>query len=321
MPVVAIDLGGTKLASAVFSEDGTILHEETIPIQKSGGDYVAGLILHQAENLISQQQRLGEEITSIGIAVPGIYYENRGTVWVPNIDGWENYPLCNYLESKIKSIKIRIDSDRACYIMGEAWQGGAKGCRHAVYLAVGTGIGAGIMIDGKVLRGANDIAGAIGWMALEKPYKDEFKSCGCFESRASGEGIALTAKTLIESDSKYNGVLKAKPLNSVTSHDVFQAYEQNDPIAHASIQLAIELWGMSIANLVSLFNPEKIILGGGVFGPATRFIPDIIAEAKKWAQPISINKVSIEASQLGIKAGLYGAGLLALGNTKILPHA
>ena len=213
-----------------------------------------------------------------------------------------------------KKIPVTIDSDRACYILGESWQGNAKQCRDAIFLAVGTGIGAGILINGNVLRGAHDIAGAIGWMALKKPFIDEYIQCGCFENYASGEGIAKTARKILKETHDYSGQLQNKPLAKITSHDVFVAYENNDPVAIKVIKEAVEFWGMAAANLVSLFNPEKIIFGGGVFGPAVALIPSIRAEAIQWAQPISIKKVSFESSALGNDAGVYGAGYLALKN-------
>ena len=97
-----------------------------------------------------------------------------------------------------------------------------------------------------------------------------------------------------------------------SARDVFAAYERGDPVAKEVITQAVEFWGMAVANLVSLFNPEKIIFGGGVFGPAAQFLGDIYAEARKWAQPISIKQVKLQASKLGGDAGLYGAGCLAL---------
>jgi glucokinase len=179
---------------------------------------------------------------------------------------------------------------------------------------VGTGIGAGILINGNVLRGAHDIAGAIGWMALKKPFNNEYIHCGCFEHYASGEGIAKTARRFLKETIGYAGELKNKPLAEINSHDVFTAYENNDPLAIKVIEMCIEFWGMAAANLVSLFNPEKIIFGGGVFGAAIPLIPAIKTEAAKWAQPLSIKQVSFESSALGSDAGVYGAGYLALKN-------
>jgi glucokinase len=120
------------------------------------------------------------------------------------------------------------------------------------------------------------------------------------------------ARTILKEESTYAGELKNRNPEEITSYDVFTAYEYRDPVAVKVIELCIEFWGMAVANLVSLFNPEKIIMGGGVFGPAIPLIPAIREEALKWAQPVSIYQVSIEPSALSGEAGVYGAGFLAL---------
>ena len=211
-----------------------------------------------------------------------------------------------------QKIKICIDSDRTCSILGELWMGTAQNCNDAIFLAVGTGIGAGILANGKIVRGFSNAAGAIGWLALDKPFKSKYVSHGCLEYHASGEGIARITREYLEEDNSYNGVLKSKPLKELSSHDVFKAQATGDSIAEKALNQAIEFWGMTIANLVSLFNPEKIILGGGMFGPGLKFKDKILCEARKWAQPLSIKQVRLEESALGSDAALFGAGHLAL---------
>ena len=312
MPLLAIDLGGTKLAFAVFSQKGDLLREEKITLNKRKGADVGKLISKTvAENLAIQKDK-DEEIEAIGISVPGIYHKNEGTVWAPNIEGWEKYQLLKEIGSVAGNIPVIIDSDRTCYILGEWWMGVAQNCSDAIFLAVGTGIGAGILTGGKILRGANDIAGAIGWMALERPFQHHYKDTGCFESRASGEGIPKMARKILSEKKEYDGLMKTKSLNTLTALDVFEAYEKEDAIAKEVLRHCIELWGMAVANLISLFNPEKIIFSGGVFGPALKFLEAIYSEAKKWAQPISISQVELQGSALGNEAGLYGAAYLAL---------
>ncbi len=303
MKALAIDLGGTKLATAVFSHDGSIVERAVYPLESRSGAAVGAMIT----TAVQQMQPHG--FNAIGVAVPGISRRQTGTVWAPNIPGWDDYPLLAELRAVAGDIPINIEGDRSCYIMGEAWQGRAQGCSNAIYLAVGTGIGAGILADGRLLHGAADISGAIGWMALQRPFQHEYVSCGCFESMASGEGIAKAARALIVKDGNYKGMLQQA---DIQAKDVFAAYDENDRIAIAVINQCIELWGMAAANLVSLFNPEKIIFGGGVFGPATQFIPAITAEAARWAQPVSMGQVKIEAAALQSDAGLYGAAYLAL---------
>jgi glucokinase len=311
MTVLGIDLGGTKLALAVFSEQGSLVREETAMLAGRTGSDVGAIICEHVSKFLTEQ-KAGDEICSIGACVPGISYRDTGRVWAPNIPGWDDYPLRDELQRVVKGIPVSVDSDRACYILGESWKGNAKGCRDAIYLAVGTGIGAGILVDGKVLRGAHDIAGAVGWMALDRPFSEKYAESGCFESQASGEGIAKLAREILSTTQNYDGVLKGIPPGEITASDIFEAYNNGDSIAADVVHRCIELCGMAVANLVSIFDPEKIILGGGVFGPAVRFIPEIRAEAAKWAQPISMKRVSVEPSALGNRAGLYGAGLLAM---------
>lgn len=311
---LGIDLGGTKIAGALFNANGIVSHKQVFYLADKTGRQVGEQISTLIHHFVAWAEERDLEIESVGIAVPGIYYSKTGKVWAPNIPGWDNYPLyaelADYLEAK--NIGLRIDSDRACYILGEAWKGAAQGCRDAIFLAVGTGIGAGILVDGRILRGANDIAGAIGWLAVTGPYLPGYETYGCFEYHASGEGIARMARAVLaEKQASFKGAQSELP-DQLTAKHVFDAYHAGDANAIAVIQRTITFWGKASANLISLFNPEKVIFGGGVFGPAVQFIDEIYAEAKKWAQPISIGLVKFEASALENEAGLYGAGFLSL---------
>ena len=309
--ILGIDLGGTKLALAVFDLAGNLLSRNLINLDGRSGSEVGLLIKSQAKIFI-QQYKEEDPVSAIGISVPGIV-SNLNTVWAPNIPGWEDYPLLEEMKSIASTIPIIIESDRSCYILGEMWQGNARAVNNAIYLAVGTGIGAGICINGNIFQGAHGIAGSIGWMGFNASFnKEHSEKTGCLESHASGNGIARVTQQMIRENKNYNGPLGDKPPALVTAYDVFSAYEMNDEIARKVIDMSINYWGLAIANLVSFFDPEKIILGGGIFGPAIKFIPQIKKSAANWAQPVSFKHVTIEASLLGGDAGIYGAGFLAL---------
>lgn len=310
MALLAIDLGGTKLSSAVFTKDGLMQNRSYRLLEKRQGHEIGALIKEEVLNQLQTAAQGKQEIHAIGVSVPGISDQKKNTVWAPNLSGWEQYPLYNEILQVSNGILPIIESDRACYILGETWQGAAIGAEDAIFMAVGTGIGAGILANGHIIRGSNDIAGAIGWLALKPSYQEKYKNCGQFESYTSGEGIARLAQELLAEKKDYTGALK--DLNELTAYTIFTAHEQRDEIAIAVINQCIEYWGMAIANLVSLFNPQKIILGGGVFGPAVAFIPSIYLEAKKWAQPISSTQFELLPSALGTDAGLYGAAYAAL---------
>src|SRR5687768_14461731 len=139
--VLGLDLGGTKLAAALFSESGTIMSKDTFGLGHRTGKDVGKLVADAVLNYL----RISEApVRAIGVSVPGIARTKSGTVWAPNIPGWHDYPLVENIRTVAGNIPVSIDSDRACCILGELWQGNAQGCRDAIYLAVGTGIGAGI---------------------------------------------------------------------------------------------------------------------------------------------------------------------------------
>ena len=323
MPVIGIDLGGTKINGAIFDSEGNRLHQTVGFLEGKKGAEVGQLITV----IISELQQISgaTDIEAIGICVPGISDTKTGCVWAPNIPGWENYPLQKEVEDFLKHPAINavgtnaicpvvIAGDRSCYILGETWKGAAQGANDAVFIAVGTGIGMGILVNGQILNGHAGISGAAGWLALDMKYEADYVQYGCFESNASGNGIARCAQRLLKGNVFKDSLLKAYPIESITAHEVFDAWSKNDSLAVQVIERAVQLWGMAAANIVSLFNPEIIVWGGGVFGPAAQLLDRIYEEACRWAQPIAIRQVRFEISQLSGDAGLYGAGRLVLRN-------
>jgi glucokinase len=321
--VIGIDVGGTKISAALFRPDGIIDSRNEQLLAKRKGKQVVETIGTMARSLINQAKKEDCQVLAIGVGVPGIYDPVKKTAWAPNIPGWDHIPLFSELTEIVNdsSIKLCINSDRSCYILGEVWKGNAKGCTDAIFMAVGTGIGAGILSNNRIITGQNGIAGAIGWLAMEPNYDSKFDTCGNYEHFASGNGIAKGAKAALHANRTKTSLLDSIIIDDISSLDVFSAFEKNDALAVMVIENAIKYWGMSIANLVSIFNPQKIILGGGVFGPAIPLIPKIFAEANKWAQPLSIQQVTLEASTLQGDAGLFGAGYLAINTLIDLGHA
>ena len=309
--VLAIDIGGTKIAATFFHRGRRQGDVYRALLRDSTDTNPANVILTTLQHGFQLAARLNGYISSIGIAIPGIYYAETGRVWAPNIPGWTDFPLADWIKSHLpdSEIPVVVDSDRACSILGETRFGNAKNCKNAVFLAVGTGIGAGILVDGKILRGSGDIAGATGWMALSDSYLPPYKDVGCFEYHASGQGLAMVMQAILQKEGS-TGYWKQTDLRNIRAQDVFHAFDAGDPLAERAIQDAVRYWGKAAANFVSLFNPEKIIFGGGVFGPATQFLPQIYEEACRWAQPISIRQVTFTASSLGPDAVLYGAAAL-----------
>ena len=143
---LGIDLGGTKIAGALFNSGGMVSPKKLLYLENKIGQQVVEQIFKLIQSFLDWSSKNNMQINTIGVAVPGIYYSKTGRVWAPNIPGWDDFPLYKELNGKLDNMDIRIDNDRACYILGETWKGSATGCKHAIFLAVGTGIGTGILM-------------------------------------------------------------------------------------------------------------------------------------------------------------------------------
>ncbi|MBS1749152.1 MAG: ROK family protein [Bacteroidetes bacterium] len=309
MYVLAIDIGGTKAAFGLVDHTGTLSLQTEKIFTHSEGTEVNSTIISEILRILHQCAQNNITVNAVSIAIPGIVWPEKGTVWAPNIKGWDDYPLQKEIESAIGKIPVIISNDRTCYIIGEKWKGYAQECSNVIFIAVGTGIGAGIMVNNKVLTGSNDIAGSVGWMALPAPgiINSTEKICA-FEHYASGRGMVLLAKNLMTTQPQYKGCLKNK--QPLSARDIIEAYT-NDELAQQVVQECIELWGLAAANLISIFNPDKVIFGGGVFGPAAQFLPQIKKVITLWAQPKSAKHCIVEVSALRRQAGIFGAACIA----------
>jgi len=279
--VLAVDLGGTKTTTARVDEEGVVVDRLKVPAERTLEDAVARIAAHVGD------------AAAVGVIVPGIYTPSSGCAWCPNLWGTGEVPLLAALQARV-SVPVVIDSDRAGCVVGESWLGAARGLRDVVFVAIGTGIGVGILSDGRVLRGAHGIAGAAGWFALDPAWTEAYGTMGCWEAEAAGPAIARHAG---RSD----------------AGAVVEAARAGDPGARAVIARAAGYTAMGVANLVSVINPEVVVLGGGLgYGAADLLLDPVRAGVRRWAQPIAAARCRIEASQLGEDAGLLGAARLAL---------
>ncbi|NTV81607.1 MAG: ROK family protein [Candidatus Aminicenantes bacterium] len=314
----AIDVGGTKIASALFTREGEIAARQKIAVDKAGGDAAAAQVAGRIEALEAAAATMGGQLATVGICVPGIAYSGSGKVWAPNIPGWDRYPLLEKIKEQDRGhvplvrVPIVLDSDRSAYVAGESWRGAAAGAKDVVFLAVGTGIGAGIIAGGRIVHGHEDIAGAVGWFGLDPAFKPEYASMGCFEAEASGGSVARKARTrLAEGRPSSMLALAGGDLEAVTAEIVAAAARSHDPLALEIVAGAVTYLAMGIANIVSIMNPEAVVLGGGLFRAADLFLEPVRREFRRWAQPLAARTVRIELSLLGEDAGLYGCGKLA----------
>ncbi len=293
--VIAVDLGGTKLSAALVDATGAVSYRMKIPV--ASGDVRASVdqIARVVGEVLHTSGMARDEIRAIGVIVPGIYFAGTGEAWAPNLWGHANVPLWAELERELK-IPIKIDSDRAGYVTGERWLGAARGLNEVVFLAVGTGIGAGIISGGRLVRGAADISGAVGWFALNPEWREVYRELGCWEAEAAGPALA-------------------RRMGLSSAEEVVARARTGGVAAKKAVEQSAMYLGMGIANIVSILNPEMIVLGGGLMQAADLFLEPIRRTVAQWAQPLAAKQVRIEMTQLREAAGLLGAARLALGDS------
>lgn len=287
---LVVDLGGTKIAAARVDESGKITHRITVPTPPSGGKAVVSAIVETARQLPQH------DASALGIDVPGLAYPD-GNVWAPNIRDWKRMPL-GKLVAKQLSLPIVVESDRNAYVTGEAWQGAARGCRDVVFLAIGTGIGAGIVSGGQLIRGSGELAGSFGWMALNRQFLPEYKRIGCLESHLAGPAIARAATRIRKAET--------------STHDTIHLARQGDASARKVLAEAGGYLGIALANIVSTLNPQMVVIGGGMAAAGNLLLAPARKVMLQWAQPLAVKQVRIVQSTLGERAALLGMAKIAL---------
>lgn len=313
--VIGIDIGGTKIAASVVASNGTIHKKLRLAVEKTSVEKSIEQMVELAHQAVSASALSWHQIAAIGIVLPGVYFAETGNAWAPNLWGPDPVPLREPLQSWFPR-PVVLDSDRAAYVLGEQWLGAACGLTDVVFLAVGTGIGAGIIANGRLCRGASDIAGAIGWFALDPRKKEIYKQIGCFEAEAAGPSVARRAADRIASgDTSLILKLTGGHLEAITAELVVEAARKNDPLACRVLEETAVYLGMGVANIVSMLNPQMVVLGGGLLQAGDLLLEPLRREIVEWAQPLSAKQVRIERTWLGEDAGLLGAARLALLHT------
>ena len=285
--VFAADLGGTKLACAVVDANGKFVARHTEPVDTSSPKAPVAQIVRAAAKLLPA----GTQYAAAGVAVPGLA-RSDGTVWAPNLPGWKRMPLARLLRAKLR-VPVVVESDRNAVVLGEVWKGAARGKRDAIVLILGTGIGAGILSGGRLIRGAHELGGCAGWLRVTEEPSAEASKCGGLESLAAGPAIARAAKR-------------------DTAEDAAHLARSGDRAARRAFRRAGHLLGLGVANLVSLFDPEVVVLTGGLANAMDLFQEELTCTALANCQPLLSGTVQLRVSKLGAKANLYGIARLAL---------
>lgn len=312
--VIGVELEGRNISVAVTDLKINIINKSTEEIKNTDESSVVDEIINLVRQTIEKSKVKFEKIAGMGVGATGLIDTERGIIrQAVNLD-WKNVPLKDLIENKFDQLPIYIDNIANVSALGEKWTGAGKEAKNLIYIRIGTGIGAGIVLNGTIYEGSNGNAGEIGHMTIE-PNGPRCKcgNRGCLEVLASGSAIAKRAiteilggrDTLIEK-------LTNGSVEEITAKIVAEAAEKGD-------KLALEIWeeigeylGIAIANLINMYNPEIIIIGGGVAQAGKLLFEPIKRTVKKRALPGPFKLAKIVSSQLGENVSTIGAASLAL---------
>lgn len=304
--VLAVDLGGTKCSAAVVDRRGKIVASRTEPVELSSSTAPVSQILRLSKDLAGSKSAR-QAYAAAAVAVPGLVRPD-GTVWAPNLPGWKRMPLARRLQRSL-GIPVQVESDRNAAVLGECWLGAARGKSDAVVLMIGTGIGSGILSGGRILRGAHELAGCAGWLTVTREEVHSAAGCGELESLVAGPAIARAAQQRLRDGE--GSSLAGQDLSKVTAHEVAAAARQGDALARDIFNRAGRLLGFAVANLVSILDPQVIILGGGMAAVADLYLPALRHAMLERAQPLAAKQVKVVVSRMAGAVNLIGCARLA----------
>lgn len=312
--IAGVDLGGTTINAAVISADGErVLGMHTAPTNaERGPKYVVDKIIGMVRESMRVAGHEGEfdekEIVGIGIGSPGPLDRKTGTVIeTPNL-GWRNFPLRDLVANAI-GLPAELDNDANAATIGEWWVGAGKDVETMVGVTLGTGIGGGIVLGGKVFHGASDVAGEIGHMSIDSTgRKCKCGNYGCLEAYASGPAIAARAIEGLQSgEQSVLPDLVDGDLSRITAETVYEGIVAGDAYARDVMRDTAKFLGSGVANLINVLNPEMIVISGGVTRAGDHLLEPLRNEVKRRAFRNAFEACRIVTSELGSMAGVIGA--------------
>lgn len=304
-----VDLGGTTVKMGLFTVEGSLLEDWEIPTRKEEkGAYVLDDIAESINKKIEENALNRDDIVGVGIGVPGPVTPTGIVKGCVNI-GWGDVPVEESLMDKT-GFPVKAGNDANVAALGELWQGGGKGNNSLIMVTLGTGVGGGIVIDGKIITGTHGAAGEIGHMSV---VYDETDTCncgkkGCLEQVASATGIVKEAKRFL---SVCDTPSTLRDITEFSAKDVFDEAKKGDEIAVKTVERLGEYLGIALGHLACVADPDVFIIGGGV-SKAGDFLIDTITKYYVEKTYHQCKKTPIKLATLGNSAGIYGAAKLVI---------
>ncbi len=315
--VIGVDLGGTKIYTALAAGDGKILTETKLPTEaEKGQEHVVGRIIETIEYVQNAAAVPPGTVRALALGAPGPLDTKKGIIhFAPNLR-WHNVPIAQILEERM-SLPVSLDNDANLAALGEHVFGAGRGVANMVYITVSTGVGGGLILDGKLYRGSADGAGEIGHMMVSPG--GPLCSCGnrgCLEAVASGTAIAREAKDLVArgGGQKILTAAEGDP-GKISAAEVAAAAAGGDPEAIFIITKAAHFIGIGIANILNLLNPSLVVLGGGVMKIGELLWKGITLKVESRTMEAARRAVRLVPAELGGRSGVMGAIALALQST------
>jgi len=314
--IVGVDIGGTNIVVGTVAQDGSeILGVESAPTAADKGpDAVVDRIVELVRRSIAKAP--GKEIAGVGIGSPGPLDTKTGVVILtPNL-GWHNMPLRDRVAAGL-NLPAELDNDANCAVFGEWWRGAARGSAHVVGLTIGTGIGGGIILGGEIYHGASDMAGEIGHMTIDSMGRHcKCGNNGCLEAYASGPQIAARAVEGIEAgaDSTLPGFVGGD-LSKITAQVVYEAAHQGDEYALEVVRDTAKFLGAGVASILNIFNPQVVVICGGVTLAGDKLFVPLRSEVKRRAFKPAVDVCRIVPGELSGTAGVWGAAAVFIKRT------
>ena len=305
-----VDLGGTTVKLGLFGVEGNILDKWEIPTRKENqGAYILGDIAEALNKKLEERNIPKYNVAGVGMGVPGPIKDDGTVMKCVNL-GWDIYNVAEEL-SKLMDLPVKVGNDANMAALGESWQGGGKGFKNVVMVTLGTGVGGGIIVDGKMIAGTNGAGGEIGHITMNT---EETASCGCgkkgcLEQYASATGIVNSAKKLLASSDKPSAL---RELDEVTCKDIFDCAKANDELAKELVESLGKNLGLALAHISCVVDPEVFVIGGGVSKAGDILLEVIQKYYVQYAFHASRN-TKFALAKLGNDAGMYGGAKLILG--------
>jgi glucokinase len=311
-PVIAIDLGGTKIRAVVVDALGEIIGEDVRPTDADEGQHaVIDRMIDSTKAAVATSGAPFSALAAVGVTAPAPIDFERGILYqAPNLPGWDKVPLAALLRERLNLPTI-LENDANAAAYGEWRHGAGQGTRHMLYLTVSTGIGGGLILNGQLFRGADGAAGELGHVTVDD--NGPLHNCGmvgCIEVMASGTAIARMAQEAVAAG-RSEMLARAAATGELTAREVGAAAEAGDPVAQEILLRAAHYLGVGLAGYVNIFNPEAIILGGGVTRIGPRFLDPAFNLARERAFRLPASTVQFKVAALQGKAEVLGVAALA----------